>query len=547
MEQTLSAVLEQAVADHRAGRLDQAEAIYRHILGTVDPDEPSALYLMGLLHEHRGETDAALEKLERSTRIAPAFPPAFLSLLRVARQASRLEQAVDTARRLLDHHPDQEGVHSQLGDMLMQLDRPAEAADAFRIALDRQSDNPDLLHRAGTALHALGDLPGAIAHYRQALVLRPDFHAAYHGFEAATREVANIARMRRLLESNRPTALELRNGSKAVRPAVWKDCPIYIKAFSRPFLIDRLLRSIKLHVANHGPLILINDGIAPEYVAKLVREHPELEVRNSPKVEAGIHAAPSNELHLERRKHYRSLDYLDGARFWLSEISKDDNDYVMQIDEDCWFFRSFDLRQTLDALRANQCLGVTLLYQKESMRQARQQRDPTIRREPVGGGTELDFYAARFDSLDFNEGYRVCPGIITLKDYWTNSYEGLMHFTNEVHINSKAMRVVGTLLPDVPDLTMGIIDTGAFKHSSSSTARSDAGGKHLAYRIEPHVFHDIMNRHWYEGTLDPMADFPEDFSVDRQANLMSGFVPDETIQAWKEWRNDFRRMYHWLD
>ena len=48
MSSSVSHLLQTAVAHHQSGRLRQAEAIYRSVLGE-QPDNPNALYLLGVM------------------------------------------------------------------------------------------------------------------------------------------------------------------------------------------------------------------------------------------------------------------------------------------------------------------------------------------------------------------------------------------------------------------------------------------------------------------------------------------------------------------
>ena len=52
-------ILEQALAHHRAGQLQQAEAIYRQILRS-QPDHPDALHLLGVVALQAGRNDTAV-------------------------------------------------------------------------------------------------------------------------------------------------------------------------------------------------------------------------------------------------------------------------------------------------------------------------------------------------------------------------------------------------------------------------------------------------------------------------------------------------------
>ncbi len=92
-----------AIALHRAGRLDEAEAIYRRIL-TADPDDAEALQLLGVVAGQRGDYDECVRLIERAIR----------------------------------HRPDVAKYHANLGAALKELRRLDEAAQAFERAVARE-------------------------------------------------------------------------------------------------------------------------------------------------------------------------------------------------------------------------------------------------------------------------------------------------------------------------------------------------------------------------------------------------------------------------
>ena len=59
---------------------------------------------------------------------------------------------------------------------------------------------------------------------------------------------------------------------------------IYIKCHSRAAYLDRCIRSIKRCVAGHGPIVLLNDGVARPHLDRLLELHTGLDIRNSLKV-----------------------------------------------------------------------------------------------------------------------------------------------------------------------------------------------------------------------------------------------------------------------
>ncbi|HEY4215266.1 MAG TPA: methyltransferase domain-containing protein [Steroidobacteraceae bacterium] len=92
-----------AIEAHNAGRLAEAEVGYRRIL-RKRPNDPGALYGLGLLHFHQGAVGTALEHITQSLQVAPANARAwntlgsmYRSLGRAADAKSAYEQATKAA------------------------------------------------------------------------------------------------------------------------------------------------------------------------------------------------------------------------------------------------------------------------------------------------------------------------------------------------------------------------------------------------------------------------------------------------------------------
>lgn len=64
-----------ALAAQRAGRLREAEALYRRVLAT-EPDDAHAMHLLGTLCQQRGQDEEALRLPRRAVELDSSAPPA---------------------------------------------------------------------------------------------------------------------------------------------------------------------------------------------------------------------------------------------------------------------------------------------------------------------------------------------------------------------------------------------------------------------------------------------------------------------------------------
>lgn len=205
--------LENGVKAHRAGRLEEARAIYRRVLAAA-PDHPDALHLLGLVAHQSGDHGTAAELIGKAIAAQPgvdrfhnslglalaalgragaaeasygaalALNPrhveAHTNLGNLLADGGRLDEAEASYRRALAANPRYAPAHNNLGNVLKQRDALEEAADCYRRALAIKPDYDEALHNLAVALTPIGQLDEAEASCRKALAARPDFAAAHN-------------------------------------------------------------------------------------------------------------------------------------------------------------------------------------------------------------------------------------------------------------------------------------------------------------------------------------------------------------------------------
>ena len=94
------ALLKQALAHHEAGRLTEAQELYRTILRD-DPENVDALHYAGLALHQVGETERAIALMRRATERAPAQLHYVLNYGQVLEASGALEQAIACYRQMV--------------------------------------------------------------------------------------------------------------------------------------------------------------------------------------------------------------------------------------------------------------------------------------------------------------------------------------------------------------------------------------------------------------------------------------------------------------
>ncbi len=172
-------ILQSALVHHQAGRLQQAEALYRQILQTV-PDHPDALHYLGVLAHQMGKSDSAVELISQAIRANPSDPMYYNNLGNVLKSVGKLDEALDNYQKVIQLKPDSAEAHYNLGNALRNQGRLDAAIESYRTAISLKPEFADAHSNLGLALKGQGKLDAAGECFRRALILRPDFAEAYY-------------------------------------------------------------------------------------------------------------------------------------------------------------------------------------------------------------------------------------------------------------------------------------------------------------------------------------------------------------------------------
>ena len=120
--------LADALAANRAGRLDEAEAIYRRIQAAA-PDSADAHHLGALVAYQKGDAERARAGILRAIELAPDQVIYHANLARICRALGRPEEAVAAGESAVRLDPGNAEAHSDLAGVLVALGRMPEATE----------------------------------------------------------------------------------------------------------------------------------------------------------------------------------------------------------------------------------------------------------------------------------------------------------------------------------------------------------------------------------------------------------------------------------
>ncbi len=175
---SVTETFQQALEHHRAGRLGQAEQMYRLVLQN-QPRHAGAAHLLGLIAFQVGKRELAEQLVSDAIRVDGFHAPYYADLGEIQRSLDKPTAAIASYRRALELNPETAEAHDRFGTLLYGQGERAQAVECFRRAL---AFGPKYIHayvHLGAALLVEGQLDEARATLEKAANLAPENAAVY--------------------------------------------------------------------------------------------------------------------------------------------------------------------------------------------------------------------------------------------------------------------------------------------------------------------------------------------------------------------------------
>ncbi len=189
---SLSADYDQAVALHHAGKLQEAERLYRAML-QENPQHADAWHMLGLIAHQVGQSEPALDCVRNAIAIAPQTPSYYHNYALILHKLERHEEAAAALERLLALKPADIEIHRVLVNLRSQMGQPEglglalrglanalsaaeeheEAIQVYRRAIELRPRDIEILNNLGVVYMEQGLIESAITCYEQAVAIRP--------------------------------------------------------------------------------------------------------------------------------------------------------------------------------------------------------------------------------------------------------------------------------------------------------------------------------------------------------------------------------------
>ena len=141
-------------------RTQRARESFRQNLeaATLNPADSSAHYNLGLIHQQRGELEAARERFERAVQIDDDEIDAHYQLGRIAIEQKRLADAIRHFEQVVSRDPAhaQHEIWREVGATYLAAGQFEDARNALEQFLDRRPSDPEALYLMGRAHAGMG-------------------------------------------------------------------------------------------------------------------------------------------------------------------------------------------------------------------------------------------------------------------------------------------------------------------------------------------------------------------------------------------------------
>ncbi|MEH1951330.1 MAG: tetratricopeptide repeat protein [Nostoc sp.] len=231
LDQTeVAEILELAVQQQRDNSLLEAEQLYSQVL-EKQPDNPEALYGLGMLAQQMGQPEIAEQWLSAASQVQPDSVKTWFSLGNLHLVQEQFSQAEKAYRQALVLLPNSLPIYNNLGYTLQQQGLFEEAIHYYQKALELKPDFIEAETNLGNVLHAqgklssdqkiyyaqlnnqlgvarkkAGDLKNAVTCHKEAIALQPNLLEAHYNLALTLQEQGEleeaIASYQILLELN---------------------------------------------------------------------------------------------------------------------------------------------------------------------------------------------------------------------------------------------------------------------------------------------------------------------------------------------------------
>ena len=328
---------------------------------------------------------------------------------------------------------------------------------------------------------------------------------------------------------------------------------IIIKSFNRPFYLDRCISSINKYVSGDFRIKVLDDGTPEQYLDKIRKKHPNVEILLSDNYERKIKAIKEN---LLTGKSVNGFEI--PTRFWYDNVKKASN-YVIVTEDDVWFTQPINVDELSQEAKnlninliklgwlGNQSNGNDLIIESISENlESAQPKDllffPKMLMEAFFYN-QYKFYTIlyklgkvnHFTQLKYWALNSILMGFYK-KEYWLEIWKNM-----DGKVDEKRQLINAALFYKKNKNNPNFISKLKLE-AMKTTFQSSATNSYHEYGFDFDVnrFNHLINEAWLKDEFDSMENFPKDFSIEYFKRFISEKI---NFTEFQKWADQFRKQY----
>jgi predicted O-linked N-acetylglucosamine transferase (SPINDLY family) len=199
--------IQDAIALHQQGELDQAENIYQQLL-VANPINSEVLHLIGVIAYQRSQFQHAIDLISIAIEINPDIPDFFVNKGNALQELKLLDEAILCYEQAIVLNPSYAEAYINKGAALKDLHRLQDAVNSFDKAILLKPDMAQAHSNRGIALRGLNALQSAVQSYDKAIAIKPNYAEAHYNKGISLQELKQL-----------DAAIESYDHAIAIRPA----------------------------------------------------------------------------------------------------------------------------------------------------------------------------------------------------------------------------------------------------------------------------------------------------------------------------------------
>lgn len=328
---------------------------------------------------------------------------------------------------------------------------------------------------------------------------------------------------------------------------------IFIKSFNRPFYLDRCISSINQYVSGDFRIKVLDDGTPEQYLDKIRKKYPNVEILLSDNYEKKTKAIEEN---LISGKAVNGFEI--PTKFWYDNV-KNASEYVVVTEDDVWFTNAININEL-----SNQAKTLDINLIKLGWLGNESERNDLII-DSISDNLEsaqpkpLPYFPKMLMEAFFYNQYKFYTILYKLgkvnhftqlkywalnsilmgfykKEYWLEIWKNM-----DGKVDEKRQLINAALFYKKNKNNPNFISKLKLE-AMKTTFQSSATNSYHEYGFDFDVnrFNHLINEAWLKDEFDSMENFPKDFSIEYFKRFISEKI---NFTEFQKWADQFRKQY----